>query len=57
MAPLLPPPSPMGQTPASCWDIKQATGTTANGAYTIAPAGTDVQVYCLMDPAMDGGGC
>ena len=44
----------------SCLDIKNATGTNANGIYTIAlnvsGALVDTQVYCLMDSAMSGGG-
>jgi alpha-tubulin suppressor-like RCC1 family protein len=44
----------------SCLDIKNSTGTNANGVYTIAlsvgGAVMNTQVYCLMDSAMDGGG-
>jgi hypothetical protein len=44
----------------SCLDIKTATGTNANGMYTIAlnVSGSviNTQVYCLMDSAMSGGG-
>jgi hypothetical protein len=44
----------------SCLDIKNSTGTNANGVYTIAlnVSGSviNTQVYCLMDSAMSGGG-
>jgi len=44
----------------SCLDIKNSTGTNANGVYTIAlslgGAVVNTQVYCLMDSALDGGG-
>ena len=44
----------------SCLDIKNATGTNANGMYTIAlnagGAVINTQVYCLMDSAINGGG-
>jgi len=44
----------------SCLDIKNSTGTNANGLYTIAlsvgGAVVNTQVYCLMDSALDGGG-
>jgi len=44
----------------SCLDIKNSTGTNANGVYTIAlslgGAVVNTPVYCLMDSAVDGGG-
>jgi len=44
----------------SCLDIKNSTGTNANGMYTIAlslgGAVVNTPVYCLMDSAVDGGG-
>jgi hypothetical protein len=44
----------------SCLDIKNSTGTNANGMYTIAlsvgGAVVNTPVYCLMDSAIDGGG-
>jgi hypothetical protein len=44
----------------SCKDIKETTGTNANGVYTInvnvGGVVTPTQAYCLMDSAMAGGG-
>jgi hypothetical protein len=51
--------SPLGtqSNPAkSPQDIIDHTGTTQNGEYWIDISGTPTKVYCLMDPAYDGGG-
>ena len=48
------------QQRGSCQEIKTSTGANTNGMYNITASvngvATPMQVYCLMDSAMDGGG-